>query len=130
MDYQINEGLNEIDYGEWTGKTFDELQALPEWRRYNACRDTAHIPGGESMACLRGRLRQTVEQLSRLHQGVVSLVSHADCIRAIAAHCTGASLDTFQKFEVQPASVNVIRVEEWGSKVLHWNDTGQAFTVA
>src|SRR5438067_621322 len=31
MNYQINEGLNEIDYGEWTGKTFDDLNSLPAW---------------------------------------------------------------------------------------------------
>jgi probable phosphoglycerate mutase len=125
MDYQTNEGLNEIDYGEWTGKTFRELDALPEWRRYNSCRETAQIPAGEGMIGLRRRLHQTLEQLRSVHGGLVVLVSHADCIRAIGAQYSGASLDTFQKFEVLPASVNVILVENWGSKLLRWNDTGQ-----
>jgi probable phosphoglycerate mutase len=125
MDYQTNEGLNEIDYGEWTGKTFRALDALPEWRRYNSCRETAQIPAGEGMIGLRRRLHQTLEQLRSVHRGLVVLVSHADCIRAIGAQYSGASLDTFQKFEVLPASVSVILVEDWGSKLLRWNDTGQ-----
>jgi probable phosphoglycerate mutase len=130
MNYQINEGLNEIDYGEWTGKIFAELDSLPDWSQYNTCRHTAQIPGGESMPALRERTQQTVEQLRKVHHGVVILVSHADCIRAIGAHYTGASLDTFQKFEVLPASANVIRAEEWGAKVLLWNDTGQNLAIS
>src|SRR5947209_17160919 len=41
MDFTIEEGLDEIDYGAWTGKTFEELDLLPGWRRYNDARDTA-----------------------------------------------------------------------------------------
>src|SRR5437762_6269272 len=38
LEISTEPGLNEIDYGDWTGKTFDELDTLPEWRRYNTDR--------------------------------------------------------------------------------------------
>jgi broad specificity phosphatase PhoE len=130
MDFTIEEGLNEIDYGAWTGKTFDDLNLLPGWHQYNAVRDTAEIPGGEKMMDLRTRAENVVQRLRRVHQSVVILVTHADCIRAIGATHTKVSLDAFQSFEVLPASVNVIRVEDWGCKVLLWNDTGETLPTA
>ena len=30
---QTCEAANELNFGEWTGKTFAELDSLPEWRR-------------------------------------------------------------------------------------------------
>jgi probable phosphoglycerate mutase len=120
-------GMNEIDYGDWTGKTFNELDRLAEWRRYNTCRHAAQIPGGESMPQLLQRAGQTVERLRKSHDGdMVALVSHADWIRAVAAHYTGASFDVLQKFEVNPASISVLRVHDCEGRVIYWNDTGQA----
>jgi probable phosphoglycerate mutase len=118
-------GLNEIDYGDWTGKEFEELDTLPEWRRYNTCRHTAEIPGGESMPGLVQRAWQTVERLRESHANdMVILVSHADWIRAVAAHYVGASLDVLQKFDVYPASVSILTVNEHEGRVTRWNDTG------
>jgi broad specificity phosphatase PhoE len=118
-------GLNEIDYGNWTGRTFDEVDKSAEWQCYNACRHTAQIPGGESMPQLLQRAWQTVEHLRKVHgSGVIVLVSHADWIRAAAAHYTGASLDVLQKFDVYPASISILRVNDGEGRVVRWNDTG------
>jgi probable phosphoglycerate mutase len=130
LEVSTEAGLNEIDYGEWTGKTFDELDGLPEWRRYNTRRQAAQISGGESMAQLVPRAGQTVERLRKSHvSGVVILVSHADWIRAAAAHYASASLDSLQKFEVCPASISILRVSDSEGRVIRWNDTGPALPV-
>jgi probable phosphoglycerate mutase len=129
VDISTEPSLNEIDYGEWTGKSFEDLDSLPEWRRYNTCRHTAQIPGGESMTQLLQRAGQTLERLRKSHgDGVLILVSHADWIRAVAAHCVGASLDVLQKFEVYPASVSVLNVNDWEGRIVGWNDVGQEVT--
>lgn len=126
----IDEGLNEVDYGEWTGKTFDELHRMSEWRRYNRRRNTAEIPGGESMPQLAERAWQTMEQLRKSHDaGVVILVSHADWIRAAAAHYAEASLDVLQRFDVDPASISILRVDGQKGRVVRWNDTGPSLPV-
>src|SRR3954469_15033512 len=28
-------GFNEVDFGNWTGRTIAELEPLPDWRRFN-----------------------------------------------------------------------------------------------
>jgi broad specificity phosphatase PhoE len=125
LNVSTEPGLNEIDYGDWTGKSFEELDTLQDWRRYNTCRHTAQIPGGESMPEVLQRAWQTVERLRKSHAtGLVILVSHADWIRAVAAHYAGASLDALQKFEVYPASLSILAVNGEGGHVTRWNDTG------
>ena len=124
IPYVTEPGLNEIDYGEWTSKTFSELDRSPEWHRYNSSRHTAAIPGGESMPALRQRIAEAAERIRARHHGLVMLVTHADCIRALAAHYAGASLDVFQRFQVLPASVSVLSVLEHSVELVRWNDTG------
>ena len=36
-------GLNEVDFGEWTGRTLIELDGLAEWRDFNERRGSARI---------------------------------------------------------------------------------------
>src|SRR5205085_3158162 len=38
MAFTVDAGLHEIDYGEWTGKTFAELRNVPAWSNYNSQR--------------------------------------------------------------------------------------------
>src|SRR3954464_10596945 len=90
--FKVDEGLNEIDYGQWTGRSFEELRKLPEWARYNSHRDSARIPGGESMEHFRQRTSETLERIHKAHTSeLIMIVSHADWIRAAAAYSCGAS---------------------------------------
>src|SRR5918993_3484461 len=56
-------GLNEVDFGEWTGRTLLELDGLAEWRDFNERRGCARIPGGETMAEVVSRSLATLEQV-------------------------------------------------------------------
>jgi len=124
IPYVTEPGLNEIDYGDWTSKTFPELDRSPDWHLYNSSRHGAAIPGGESMPALRQRIAEVAERLRARHTGVVLLVTHADCIRALVAHYVGASLDVFQRFQVLPSSVSVLSVFDQDAELVRWNDTG------
>jgi probable phosphoglycerate mutase len=67
-----------------------------------------------------------VERLRRKHpDGRVVLVSHADVIRALLLHGLGLPLDQFLRIEVEPGSVSVLQVEDWGARLLRLNDTGE-----
>jgi broad specificity phosphatase PhoE len=125
LQLRTEPGLNEIDYGDWTGKTFGELGGLESWHRYNSCRCSAQIPGGESMPQVCRRAADTLEHLAAIHpHDTIVLVSHADWIRAAASEYTQVSLDLFRNFHVDPASLSILRVEDWGSVIVRWNDTG------
>src|SRR5262249_25509996 len=41
--------LIELDFGEWTGSTFDSIRADPRWEAWRTQRSLARIPGGENM---------------------------------------------------------------------------------
>src|SRR4051794_936171 len=49
LDIHVNDQFNEIDFGEWTSKSFEELDRVPGWRDFNQFRSSVRLPGGESM---------------------------------------------------------------------------------
>src|SRR4051812_40591985 len=50
IEVDVCAAIHEIDAGEWTGKTFPELDATsPAWNQFNRFRSAIPIPGGESM---------------------------------------------------------------------------------
>lgn len=124
---QTEEDLNEIDYGAWTAKTFEELNQLPEWHHYNANRSEASIPGGETVVQLRTRACAAIARLRQKHPGeIVALVTHADWIRTAAAALLGVCLDSFiRRFDISPASVGILRSTKTGFILTRWNDNGE-----
>ena len=116
--------LDEIDYGEWTGRTFEELRGISRWRDFNSLRSCTRIPGGELMIEVQARVLELMECLSRRHPAVaLALVSHADVIRAALAHCLGMPLDLVLRLEVSPASISMVAMEQYGPRVLSINNT-------
>jgi probable phosphoglycerate mutase len=119
LEVQVADELNEIDYGEWTNRALADLRDLPEWRRFNLCRSGSRIPDGESMIEVQDRMLRLIERLCAAHpEQTVALVSHGDVIKAILAYYLGVPLDLFQRIELSPASLSILRVEPHGPKVL------------
>lgn len=120
----LREELDEIDFGLWSGKTFTELNSDPDWHRWNNQRAVAVTPMGESMDDVRRRMCGCMDELShRFPGGSVVLVSHADVIKAAIGHILGLPADGCSRFEVDPASISVAVVGDWGGKVLRLNET-------
>jgi broad specificity phosphatase PhoE len=116
------EALNEIDFGAWTGRDFAELDPLPEWRRWNARRDQARPPDGESMLDVQIRLSRWLETLSTTDAGTVAAVSHADVIKSVVALTLGLSLQAHDRFEVSPGSVTTVSATPDGLTLLGLNE--------
>jgi probable phosphoglycerate mutase len=115
---RLRPGLNEVDYGAWTGRTFTELSQVPEWDRFNRHRGLVRVPGGEMLCEVQARIAGELEALAAAHPGeTIALVSHGDVIKSAIARCLGMPLDLLMRVEVQPASVSVIEVSEWGGTV-------------
>ena len=109
------EDLNEIDFGEWTGQSLDDLASVPEWQRFNAWRSLTRVPGGETMAEAQARGVRAIELLREQHpDGRVAVVSHADMIRCILVFYLGMPIDHMQRLEVAPASLTVLELwDRW-----------------
>lgn len=126
LKIKTSEALGELRFGDWTGKSFDELENEPEWRNFNSFRSSARIPGGESMFEAQLRIISELENLRRIHDGeTVAVVSHLDLIRAAIAHYAGIHLDLFQRIEISPASVSVVNLGEDFVRIAAINDTGR-----
>ena len=122
LEVKQSAAANEINFGEWTGKTFDELQTDERWRRFNSHRSRTMVPGGESFLEVQNRIVKEIEELA-LHYGKaqVAIVSHADVIRAAVAHFAAIPIDMIERFEISPCSVSVVAVDLDSAKLLTVN---------
>lgn len=123
-DVAIDAGLDEIDFGAWSGKTFTELNTDPAWARWNSERATARTPAGESMADVERRVVGCMDRIrARYGEASVVLVSHADVIRSAVCHHLGLRPDAGQRLEISPASITTLVVGDWGARLWQMNET-------
>jgi broad specificity phosphatase PhoE len=117
------EALDEIDFGSWSGKTFEVLNADPAWRRWNDNRSMARAPGGETMLDVQQRIVGFMEQLAASGGGKrLVLVSHGDVIKAAVSYVLGLPIDAWSRFDIGPASITTVATGDWGAKVLTLNE--------
>jgi broad specificity phosphatase PhoE len=122
----IRDDLGELRFGEWEGRTFEELSQDPRWTTFNAMRSLVRAPGGELMLEAQTRMVREVESLRDRHQNeTVALVSHLDPLRSLIAHCLGVSLDLLLRFEMDPGSVSILRYFGDQPRVLCINHRGE-----
>ena len=107
----IHEGLNECDFGRWTGRRLKSLYKLPAWKVVQRTPSNFRFPDGESFLEMQSRIVGTLGELARQHRGkTIVAVSHADTIKAALAHCLGMHLDMFQRLTISPASQTTIQL--------------------
>jgi broad specificity phosphatase PhoE len=123
LEVKKNPALNEIDFGDWTGKSFEILSTDERWRRFNSCRSTAIVPGGESFLEVQNRIIKELGVLSHQHANArVALVSHADVIKAAVGYFAATPIDLIQRIEISPCSVSVLGLDEACATLLTINN--------
>ena len=127
LEVRTLEGLLEVDFGDWTGRTIRELDEVDDFRRFNAFRTGTRIPGGELALEAQARIVAALVRLRTEHpDATVAIVSHADVLRSAIAHFTGVSRDLAHRLTIEPASVSVLALDDWGAKLVRLNETGAA----
>jgi probable phosphoglycerate mutase len=122
----VCEEVSELDFGDWTGRDFGDLEGRDNWRYFNSYRSGTRIPGGELMLETQARAVAKLDQLRREHQGqTIAIVTHGDVIRALIGYYLGSPLDLFQRLEISPASLSIVRLHNYGPQVLLVNHTGE-----
>jgi len=120
-----DEGLLELDTGEWTGIELKAAMKRKEWATIQRYPSGFAFPGGESFLAMQTRMVSTLDRLRAAHPGeTIVAVSHADPIRAAVAHAMGTHLDLFQRIVVSPCSLTAIAYGDGGPIVLKVNETG------
>ena len=122
-------GLNECDFGEWTGKRLANLRKRPEWRTVQSYPSGFRFPKGESFSEMQTRMTGAVATLVQRHPGAaIVAVSHADTIKAALNDALGSHLDQFQRIVVSPCSISAVLYTAGGPIVLASNSTGDDLT--
>ena len=123
LKVETADGLDEVDFGDWTGLPFDALEGDPLWDQWNFARGSARPPGGESMAeAVERAVAEVQSKAADFPDGTIAMVSHCDIIRGLIAHYLGLPLDNLLRFDIDPASVSRLVVGSWGARVVSVNE--------
>jgi probable phosphoglycerate mutase len=106
----------------------ERLAKDPLWRVVQAHPSGAAFPGedGESLPDVQHRAVGAVREWNaRLGRDATYLIcSHGDVIKSLIADSLGMHLDLFQRIQVDPCSLTVIRYTPFRPFLLRMNDTG------
>ncbi|MCX6969754.1 MAG: histidine phosphatase family protein [Verrucomicrobia bacterium] len=115
---QVRDGLKEIGYGQWEGKTVEEVQAEfhDDYLRWTA--DPAWYPptDGEPAVAIAHRSLQVVEEIQQVYdEGNVLIVSHKATIRILLCSLLGIDVGRFRyRLACPVGSVSVVEFGEHG----------------
>ena len=105
----IHPGLVDIDFGEWEGRRFDELERSdPElYRSWMTQPTRTRFPGGENFGELQARVLAAVGEIRR-ETASAALVAHAGVNRVILGNVLGLADDAIFRLDQPLAAVSVV----------------------
>jgi probable phosphoglycerate mutase len=116
---QVDERLVEMDFGQYEGRTIDEIRrGRPGW---TYLRDGC--PGGEDAAALGLRADAVLADLGGVRGNVV-LVAHSVILRVLAARVLGLPPEAGRKLMLAPGALGVLAYDEVDESyaIASWNE--------
>ncbi|HJP97169.1 MAG TPA: histidine phosphatase family protein [Rhodanobacteraceae bacterium] len=121
---EIAASLDELDFGEWSGKSFAELEQDRAWRHWNENRDHARTPAGAGIRALQRSVGRHLAALAGPCAGAtLVLVTHGEVIRSLVLHCLGAPASDYARVVIDPASVTRLAVDARGVRLEAVNES-------
>lgn len=126
----IDSGISECDYGDWSNKKLSTLRRKPLWKNVQERPSGVQFPNGEKMSDMLDRMKSTIfENASKLKdQDNMLVVSHGDPIRSFIADSLGIHLDNFQRITIDPCSLSIVRITQGNIQVVSVNNRVQVPT--
>ncbi len=107
---RVRQGLIEVEYGRWSGRTLRSLYRLRAWKSLMEDPVAFRFPEGETLNEVRVRSVKVVARLAAEHEDATVLaVSHGDVIRSIVAHTLSGSTDLIHRLHVSPLGITVLQ---------------------
>ncbi len=113
LDVEFSDDLIELRLGDWQGLHMDEIiQRWPElWRQSRIDPSDVTMPNGESFQQVTDRAIRIFKKVLAANQGKqVIMVTHDIVVRVLVAHVLGTSNSIYRRFEINNASLTVVRV--------------------
>lgn len=134
LPLRTDERLRELDFGEWSGRTFEEIRERyeAEWTNPPRFDPSERRGGGESFYELQARVVPALNEIALRHAGEnVLIVCHGGPIRVYLAHLLGAPLSEMWHMTIANTGISRVRPLEHifsssgrPGKVLTLNDVG------
>lgn len=122
----IVEGVGEVRYGQWQGRSLKSVARTKLWRTVQGLPSAMQFPEGETFRAVQTRAVEAVEQLARAHpKDLIAVFTHGDVVKLLVAHYLGLPLDLFQRIMIATASVTVLRLGHGHPVLVKLNDTGR-----
>lgn len=124
IPYLVDERLNEVDYGTWSGRALKELGDEPLWSEIQNSPTSVTFPAGESLHNVFNRASDFLASMAtRTEDEVVLAFTHGDVAKALISVALAAPANEFQRIVVDPASITLMRVTSTRSFVLRINES-------
>ena len=117
-----SEGLNEIAYGGWSGRYFEDLIDDELYRRFIKSPAKTLLLGGETISDVQRRgLRVIEEAAQKIPGGRFLFVSHGDVIRAILCHYMKLPLNEYRRLRVDNGSLSALQTDRRWAEIKYVN---------
>lgn len=110
-EVSVRPQLAEIDHGEWSG--LSGVQVSERWpelaEQWRLVPSQVRMPGGESLAEVRGRALQFLADVRQRHaEGNILVVSHGTVIRVLLAHFLEMRLEQIWSIEAENCGLSIV----------------------
>ncbi|MCY6356309.1 alpha-ribazole phosphatase [Clostridium sp. ZS2-4] len=105
--------INEIDFGIFEGKTYEELCKLypEEVKRWQEKWEQFCPNQGESYKLFYKRVKEFIEDIKELEEENILIVTHGGVIRAVYSYILNENLSFYWKFSSRNGDISLIKYE-------------------
>ncbi len=123
LEWKVNTELNQVNFGDWQGLSFEELVQDPNWKLFRENPGSVAIPGGEDSTMVRNRVSKEIIKLSNeyVEDDVIAIFSHGSIIRHTISYFIGLQLNKSNQIQIAPASISTLIVKNGSGKLNHLN---------
>ncbi len=115
LDIEIEEKLQEIDFGRWEKLSFEEIAAQDPVRvhQWSKGQSDFTFPGGDQIGDFHKRVHYITQNLIRLPGDTVLVVTHGGVIRTIICQLLGLEPNNYLLlFDIKPSTLAMLDIFE------------------
>ncbi|HSH94997.1 MAG TPA: histidine phosphatase family protein [Roseimicrobium sp.] len=120
------DGLREVDFGSWTGLTWDQVVERHQVSAFDWLHmlEKGHIADAENTQQLRGRVEPCLNEILRDNPGKdVAVVCHGGIVRKLIAILLEIPIVKTAQFEIEYASISIVEHNARRSRLQLLNHT-------
>ncbi|MEY8001466.1 alpha-ribazole phosphatase [Clostridium sp. Mt-5] len=111
--FNVDKRINEINFGKFEGKSYENIKKLypEEYDRWCSDWKNESPPGGESYVEFYSRIHGFMDDILKLNRENILIVTHGGVIRSVYSYILDENLDFFWKFASKNGDVTLVKYE-------------------